>query len=150
MKNSTPKSPFDLRESQKPLYALKDMKGNISPEEAISGNTLVICYETLRESSHSEGVLKSMSFSISQCYDTVSFSYPLIREIELEAFDPPEHGFTIEDISKVGKSFVDRCYNSFLDDEFKYIFPQATAQPSSLILHLPSEIWGYDGKDLIN
>ena len=47
MKTSTPKSPFDVRESQKPLYALKDTKGNISPEEAISGNTLVICYETV-------------------------------------------------------------------------------------------------------
>ena len=149
MKTSTPKSPFDVRESPKPVYALKDMKGNISPEDAISGNTLFIRYETLTESSYSEVVLKSMSFSISQCYDSVSLNNPLIREIELEAFDPLEHGFTIEEISKGGKSFVDRCYNSSSDDECGYIFPQATAQPSSLILHPPSEIWGYDRNELI-
>lgn len=71
VKTSTPKSPFDMRESPKPVYALKEMKGNISPEEAISRNALVIRYETLTESSYSEVVLKSMSFSISQCYDSV-------------------------------------------------------------------------------
>ena len=112
VKTSTPKSPFDVRESPKPVYALKEMKGNFSLEEAISGNALVIRYKTLTESSYSEVVLKSMSFSISQCYDSVSSNNPLIREFELEAFDPLEHGFTIEDISKSRKSFVDRCYNS--------------------------------------
>ena len=150
MKTSPPKSPFDIRETQKPHYPLNDMKGHISPQEAINGNTMVIRYETLTESSYSKVVFKSMSFSLSQGYDSVSLNKPLIREIQLEAFDPLEHGFTIKDISKGGKSVVDRCCNLSSNDKLGYIFPQATAQPSSLIiLHCLSEIWGFDANKLI-
>ena len=47
---------------------------------------------------------------------------------------------------------MEKCYFSTSEDveDFQYVFPQASdTQSSSIILHPPSKVWGYDGNQLI-
>ena len=92
-----------------------------------------------------------MSFSRADCYDLYSCNDPSIQDVALPDFDPLEYGFTVVEITKGEKCFVQGSDESTLEegDESKIVFPQADAQPSSLILHSPSEVWGYDGNQLI-
>ena len=147
MTSTTPKNSRQAQGSQKPVYALKDMAGNT--EDTITENSLVISYEYLTESSYSEVVVRSISFSIEQCYEIRSFADPDILDNGLEDFDRTENGFTVVGISKGNKCFVDRRVTPSTEEELYYVFPESTRQSTSLILHPPSEIWGYDGKQLI-
>ena len=92
-----------------------------------------------------------MSLSRADCYDLCSCNDPSIQDVALPDFDPLEYGFTVVEITKDEKCFVQRSDESTLEegDESKIVFPQADAQPSSPILHSPSEVWGYDGNQLI-
>ncbi|XP_022807184.1 cyclin-dependent kinase 1-like [Stylophora pistillata] len=64
-------------------------------------------------------------------------------------FDPLDFGFNVVDISKGEKYFLQRSDEPTSEEGFKVVFPNADAQSSSLILHPPSEVWGYDDKQLI-
>lgn len=68
---------------------------------------------------------------------------------------PWEKGFTVVGINKGDKCFLDKTYDdsakpsSNEPPDFKYEFPQAVENSKRLILHNPSEIWGYDGDQLV-
>ena len=97
-------------------------------------------------------MMKSLSFSIASCYELRCLNEPQTLDEELEAFDPLENGFTIADICKGKAYFVVKCYFSTSEDveDFRYVFPRASdTRSSSIILHPPSEVWGYDGNQSI-
>ena len=58
-------------------------------------------------------------------------------------------------INKGDKCFLDKTYDDSAKPscneppDFKYEFPQAVENSKRLILHNPSEIWGYDGDQLV-
>lgn len=143
---------------QTPLYglALKEDEGTVCTVENVGDHRLLITYESVTESSYSEVTIKSVIFTREQCYETQCFSEPFTRDTALDEYDPLENGFTVVGISKGETCFLDKIYGSMQlsndqgDEEFKYDFPQVALENSSgLILHPPSEIWGYDGNQLI-
>ena len=81
-------------------------------------------------------------------------------EKALEEFQPPEHGFVVTSIKKGRKQYLttidDTDETQILDENqvlyqpstSKFAFPSA-GLGSSLILHEPSEVWGYDSKELV-
>lgn len=68
---------------------------------------------------------------------------------------PWKKGFTVVGINKGDKCFLDKTYDdsakpsSNEPPDFKYELPQAVENSKRLILHNPSEIWGYDGDQLV-
>ena len=140
-----------------PLFgvALKEEAETICTAETVQDHRLMISYEMITESSFSEVVMTTVSFSRQQCYEITSCSTPEVQEIDLDEFDPLDHGFTIADIGKGEECFVTKQYESSeLGEEFKYIFPLASPQAKEerskrLIVHPPSQLWGYDGNKLI-
>lgn len=144
---STPKTSVEAEEDQRPPLMLRDQAAHFTDERE---NHLAITYENLTQSSYSEIVLRAITFSRRDCYDLHSFNDPTIQDVKLQDFDPLDYGFTVVDISKREKCFVERI-DEILDEkeEFKVVFPQADGQCGSLILHPPSEVWGYDGKQLM-
>lgn len=154
MKTSTPVR--SEPRSQTPLYApvSKEGEGTLCTVENVGDHRLVVTYESLQESSYSEVTLTSVTFSREQCFEMNCFSEPLTRDLELDEYDPLENGFTVVGISKGEICFLDKVYDESEPDEhgltnFRYEFPVATKDSSGLILHHPSEVWGYDGHQLI-
>ena len=140
------------KEKQRPLYVLKDVANSVPTQQVISQNGLIVTYEYCTESSFSDVMMKSLSFSIASCYELRCLNEPQTLDEELEAFDPLENGFTIADICKGKEYFVEKCYFSKSEDveDFRYVFPRTSdTQSSSTILHPPSEVWGDDGNQLI-
>ena len=90
-----------------------------------------------------------MSFSRARCYDVYSFQDPIIQDMPLTDFDQLDSGFSVVDISKGEKVFLQRGDDPTSEEGFKVAFPHADVQSSSLIVHPPSEVWGYDDKQLI-
>lgn len=149
MATSTPKKSAK-EENQSPILVLRDHVGIApSPDQTVSDNKLHIIYESVTHSSYSEVVLRAMSFSRAHCYDQYSFEDPSIQDVALNDFDPLDFGFTVVDISKGEKCFLQRSDDPTSEEGFKVVFPHADAQSSSLILHPPSVVWGYDDKQLI-
>jgi len=147
IKNSTPVRSEPRR--QTPLYA-----PSLRTVENVGDHRLAVTYESPQESSYSEFILTSVTFSREQCFEMNCFSEPLTRDLELDEYDPLENGFTVVGISKGENCFLDKVYDESKPDEqgitnFRYEFPVATEDSSGLILHHPSEIWGYDGHQLI-
>ena len=140
------------KEKQRPLYVLKDVAKSVPTQQVFSQNGLIVSYEYCTESSFSDVMMKSLSFSIASCYELRCLNEPQTLDEELEAFDPLENGFTIADICKGKEYFVEKCYFSTSEDveDFRNVFPRTSdTQSSSTILHPPSEVWGYDGNQLI-
>ena len=119
--------------------------------ENVGDHRLLITYESVKESSFSEVVLTTVLFSREQCYDTNSFSEPLTRDTPLEEYDPLKNGFTVLGTQKGDKCFLDDSAKPLSDEppDFRYEFPRVGENSKRLILHNPSEIWGYDGHQLI-
>ena len=146
-----------------PLFgvALKQEAETICTAETVNDHRLLISYETITESSYSDVIMRTVSFSRQQCYEITSFSTPEVQDIDINEFDPLDCGFTIVDISKGEECFVTKQYESSehcdddqLGQEFKYHFPLAAPQAEAekkkrLIIHPPSQVWGYDGNKLI-
>ena len=145
---------------QVPLFgvALKEDAATLCTTETTGAHHLLINYEMHTESSYSEVTLTSVAFSRRDCYDLKCAVEPEIQDEGIEEFDPLEHGFTVTHISKGDNCFVDRQVESsdVLGNESPPIavFPKANLQAEAaklerLILHPPSEVWGYDGSELI-
>ena len=146
---STPKTSA-REESQSHILVLKNQVGKSPfPYQTVSDNKLYITYESATNSSYADVVLRVMSSSRAQCYDVYSFEDPTIRDMALNDFDPLDFGFNVVDISKGEKYSLQRSDDPTSEEGFKVVFPNADAQSSSLILHPPSEVWGYDDKQLI-
>ncbi|KAK3728935.1 hypothetical protein QZH41_005443 [Actinostola sp. cb2023] len=119
-------------------------------------HTLNIQYENHKESSYSEVIIRTVSSSIAQCYDHNSFENPFIRETAVDDYDPLDNGYTVSGISKGHASFLQEVFNPTNDDpnetvsDVSFVFPQANhTENGPLILHSPSEVWGYDNNKLI-
>ena len=156
---STPKNIVtqDSTKNQAQKYgpALGENQDTLCTAETIGEHFLSITYEEVKESSYSaEVVIKTLSNSRRDCYDLNCLSEPLTREIDINDYIPIEHGYTITEIFKAGKCFLKREYTTSEDNQdcgtFEYIYPEAMQQDQSgLILHHPSEIWGYDEDTLV-
>ena len=94
---------------QVPLFglALKEDEGTLCTTENIDDHRLMINYEMYTESSYSEVVLTSVAFSRKNCFDIKCVPEPHLQDIDVEEFDPLEHGFTVVHISKGQKCFLD-------------------------------------------
>lgn len=110
------------------------------------------------ESSYTEVVLTSVAFSRQDCFDIKCVSEPHLQDIDVEEFDPLEHGFTVVHISKGQKCFLDVHDVEPPDVPSSpspgKVLPQASdhvkeAKSDRLIIYPPSEEWGYDADSLI-
>ena len=148
-----------VEKPQAPLFglALKESESMLCTSENTNEHRLMIHYEMYTESSYSEVVLTSTSFSRKDCYDIKCVSEPLLQDMEVDEFDPLENGFSVVHISKGQKCFLDVHVSL---DESSNSLPSAEmlaqaslqvedAKSNRLILHPPSEVWGYDSNYLI-
>ncbi len=145
---------------QAPLFglALHEDEDTLCTSKNADAHRLMINYETYTESSYSaEVVLRTVTFSRKDCYDVKCVSEPLLQDIDIEEFDPLEHGFTVANISKGQKCFLDihveppdaQCRLP-PGDIFGQTSPQLeAAKTDRLIIYSPSEVWGYDANCLI-
>ena len=77
-----------------------------------------------------------------------------MQDIDVEEFDPLEHGFTVVHISKGQKCFLDVHETPSEVPSPGKVSPEATshvekAKSDRLIIYPPSEVWGYDSDCLI-
>ena len=143
-------------EVSSPSLPLMGVAGE-SEQFAVHGHldqTILIEYEHVTESSYSEVFVKSLSHSRKQCYELTSFEDPTVQDTLLQDFEPLENGFRVVGISKPEpehRTFIERIYDpSDVDNPSEtFITPNAKDSAGSLILHHPSEIWGYDGSQLM-
>lgn len=118
----------------------------------VDANILNISYQEQKESSFSaEIILTSSSSNRRQCYDLQSFSEPLIQVTALDDYDPLQNGYRITDIAKGNECFLTRNL-SLVDDlerfNNSFLFPKYPVNGTAkIILHSPSEVWGYDPSD---
>ena len=88
---------------QGPLFglALREDEGTICTAENTDDH-----YAMYTESSYSEIVLKLVAFSRKDCFDMKCVSESDLQDIDVEEFDPLEHGFMVVHISKGQKCFL--------------------------------------------
>ena len=138
--------------------ALKEDEGTLCTTENIDDHRLKINYEMYTESSYSEVVLTSVAFSRKDCFDIKCVSKPHLQDIEVEEFDPWEHGFTVVHISKGQKCFLNVHDVEPPDVPSSpspgKVLPQAIdhvkeTKSDRLIIYPPLEVWGYDADSLI-
>lgn len=145
---------------QAPLFglALNEDEGTLCTTENADAHRPMISYETYTESSYSaEVVLTTVSFSRKDCYDVKCVLEPLLQDIDIEEFDPLEHGFTVANISKGQKCFLDvhveppdAQYSQPPGESLGETSLQLEAAKSDrLIIYPPLEVWGYDANCLI-
>lgn len=145
---------------QAPLFglALKEDKGTLCTAENTDDHHLTINYEMYTESSYSDVVLRTVAFSRKDCFDIKCVSEPDLQDIDVEKFDPLEHGFTVVHISKAQKCFLVmhdvEPPDAPLSPSPGKVLPEASdhvkeAKSDRLIIYPPSEVWGYDNDSLI-
>ena len=109
-------------------------------------------YEGLTESSYSEVTLRCLSNSLQQCYWDKALFDPLIQEEGFENFCPLERGFTVTSIRKGDNCYIERVFTPCESSEescSQFFFPCPDNKLDDLIVHHPTEIWGYDDNRLI-
>lgn len=147
-----------VTKSQAPLFglALKEDEGTLCTAESTDAHRLTINYEMYTESSYSEVILTSVAFSRKDCFNIKCVSEPHLQDIEVEEFNPLEHGFTVVHISNSQKCFL----NVHEPPEVPFspspgkVSPEANnhveeAKSDHLIIYPPSEVWEYDSDCLI-
>lgn len=145
------------QEAKKPLYApvIECGEGTLCTVDNLGDHHLWITYESLTESSFSEVFLTMVLFSREQRWDTSLLSQLLTRETPLQEYDPPENGFPFVGINKGAKCFLDKTHNdsatpsSDEPPDFRSEYPQPGENSKHPILHNTSEIWCYDGHQLV-
>lgn len=120
----------------------------------VESNTLCISYEETRESSYSEVIMRSVSTCRRQCYDLHCLNEPFTQDIEIDNYDPLENSFKVTEITKgntcyLKKDFVNTAESEVSEERFS--FPQCSQDnwSNKIILHQPSEVWGYDDNKLL-
>ena len=73
-----------------PLFgvALKQEAETICTTKAVDDHRLLMSYETITESSHSEVIMRTLSFSRQNCYEITSLSMPRFQDMNIDEFDP--------------------------------------------------------------
>ena len=130
--------------------------------EWVENQQLKIRYDVPSESSYSGEEVTISSFSRQQCKDIASFSQFDLVELPLHNFQPPEYGFLVNTIEKGDRQYVTTVVKESLDDtqeselnihQMNELLPTEyaflTAVTSEMILHEPSEVWGYDNNELV-
>ena len=90
----------------------------------------------------------------------VALVNPDFIDHDLEDFDPTDEGFAITGIKEHGKCYLEKVVmdaaggdeeqeidvtsTAIADQLVSYRFPQLTSSTTDLVVHQPSEIWGYD------
>mgnify|MGYP001794202631 CR=1 FL=1 len=143
-----------VQPNNSPVFVIKTGAESASlKREQINENRLCIGYERETFSSYSEEVMcRSVSFNRKDCYDMVSFSNFEVLDMELKDFDPIDYGYKVCEIYKGEKCFLSTtCQSTFdeSDSESSVQFPLSKCEMQNLIVHPPSEIWGYDNNELI-
>ena len=117
-----------------------------------SKNQIDIQHEGLTQSSYSEVTLRCLSNSLQQCYwDKARFD-PLIQEEGLENFCPLERGFTVTSIRKGDNCYIGIVFTPCESSEescSSSFFSYQDNKLDDIIVHHPTEIWGYDDNRLI-
>lgn len=119
-------------------------------DNTIEDNILCIGYELETFSSYSKEVSSPIiSCTRKDCYDTVSFSDQGVLDIDqLGDFDPIDYDYKVVELLKNNKCFLERKYTE-KETEASLFFPQSKTDSTNLIIHSPSEVWGYDGDQLL-
>jgi hypothetical protein len=134
------------------LYTVCDSTGNVLcyPGE-YDQHQLIITYEKLTESSYSEVVSRYQCLTRAQCFEISTLMDPEVVERAAD-YDPLDEGFTISNIEKGEKCFLQEIFLSLDGDESSvpsYHYPSASDTENKLTLHQPTEVWGFDGEQLI-
>lgn len=134
------------------MYTVCDSVGNIIcyPDER-NQHQITITYEKLTESSYSEVISRYQCLTRAQCLQTSSLMDPEVVERAAD-YDPLDEGFTISSIEKGKKTFLQQVFLNLDQEESSfpaYHYPSASGTENKLILHQPTEVWGFDGDHLI-
>lgn len=117
----------------------------------IKENIIDIVYEEKKESSFSEVICTSLTNNRKECYTFQSMLDPTIQDTDIYDYDPQDHGFKVVGIRKGELSYLTKtCLElpESIEAEEVFQFPQSTAENSNnIILHSPSDVWGYDSSD---
>ena len=99
-----------------PLFgvALTQEAETICTRETVDDHHLLISYETITESSYSEVIMRTVSFSRPNCYEITSSSTSDVQDMDFDEFNPLDYGFTVVDISKGEDCFVTSTMNHLL------------------------------------
>ena len=161
-----PKSHSQSQQVLCPLFVLEAGKKS-DPAQWIQAHSISIQYELSKNSRYSDKEVRIVVRSRQGCYDVVARDDVQLLETPLHKFQPPEEGFIVSEIEKGGQTFLKMSYFGQLDDtlvtsaamassppaavlKFEEEFPSViSATPDKLILHQPSEIWGYDQTELV-
>ncbi|XP_031565478.1 LOW QUALITY PROTEIN: uncharacterized protein LOC116300699 [Actinia tenebrosa] len=147
----TPTSEYEpMTNVSTPKYGVYSAEGDYID---VKSNVLDITYEETKESSYSEVIMRSLSSCRHQCYDLQCLNDPFTQDTELDNYDPLENNFTVTEITKGNTCYIKR---NFADTESEvseesFSFPQCPMDHTSneIILHPPSEVWGYDDNKLL-
>lgn len=150
---STRTSSFTSSKRVKSLYTVCDSNGKLlCSDEEYEEHYIAVTYERFVESSYSEVISRHQCVSKSECFEASSMLDPEIIE-KAEEYDPLDEGFSVIGIEKDGVCFLQQL-SLTLDQSGNnvatYHYPNAPAEEKqNIILHHPSEVWGFDGDELV-
>lgn len=136
-------------------------EAGVCTPEWLDSQHILVHYESPSESSYSDEAITICSFSREQCLEIASVNDHTLLGTPLPEFQPPESGFTVSSIEKGSNLYLTKVVQD-IDDTYQdpnghqasqiqstYEFPMADREQDSLILHHPTEVWGYDNKELV-
>ena len=125
----------------------------VCTNEWINSHNIFIQYELSTHSLYSDQEVSISSFSRERCYEVATTNDPAILETPFNEFQPPESNFTITNIVKGEQQYLVQVAkdssNEICGPETFYEFPMASVDETSVILHHPCDVWGFDNKQLI-
>ena len=154
LERSTQSSSLERKDAElkKNLYTVCDSVGNIlCRSDEHDQHNLTITYEKITESSYSEVISRYQCLTRAQCFETSTLMDPEVFERKAK-YDPLDEGFTISSIEKGNKCFLREIFLDLEDDGSSfpsYHYPSVSDKENKLILHHPTEVWGFDDGQLI-
>ena len=126
-------------------------------DEWIKNNDISIQYELTSHSLYSDQEVTISSFCRERCYEVACVNNPVLLDVPLQEFQPPESNFVVTNIAKCDNQYLAQMLKSsssslgenLTGPENFYEFPMANKDETSVILHHPSNLWGFDDKQLI-
>lgn len=126
--------------------------------EWIGSNGIFVQYEYSSHSLYSEQEVSISSFRRESCYEVATTNDPKLLEIPFDEFQPPESNFTVTNISKGEQQYVVHVEDHTNQSPVSlgncepancYQFPMSKADELSIILHHPTDVWGFDDGQLV-
>ena len=150
---STLASSYQSNSRVKSLYSVCDSTGKLlCSEQEYENHQIAVTYERFVESSYSEVISRHQCASRSECFDASAMLDPEIRE-KAEEYDLLDEGFNVIGIEKDDVCFLQQL-SLTLDQSGNstatYHYPSKPVEEKQMIiLHHPSEVWGFDGQELV-